>query len=162
MQPVLQTEDALLLYKGIHLKALDIINPESRSYARFALPAEYLQNYSPIRSISVSSDTRYLSIAGKLGFAHLSTISGRWRVLDPFEVGATGLMGGSPEDIPHVRGGMCWYGNLLLVGADFGESHEVTARCHSTNSRFGYTIVTPLAWVQHLGFIGRPWDHLYC
>src|SRR5277367_6589362 len=160
MHPVLQTEDALLLYKGIHLKALDIINPESRSYARFALPAEYLQDYSPIRSISVSSDTRYLSIAGKLGFAHLSTISGRWRVLDPFEVGATGLTG---EDVPHVRGGMCWYGNLLLVGADFGETHEVTAPCHSTiNSRFGYTIVTPLVWARGHGFIGRRWDHLYC
>lgn len=30
------------------------------------------------------------------------------------------------EDIPQVRGGMCWYGNVFLVGADFGESHEVT------------------------------------
>jgi hypothetical protein len=30
------------------------------------------------------------------------------------------------EDIPLVRGGMCWYGNVFLVGADFGEKHEVT------------------------------------
>lgn len=109
----------------MHLTALDIINPESRSYARFALPIEYPQDYSPIRSISVSSDTRYVSVAAKLGFAHLSTISGRWRVLDPFEVSATGLTGGNSDDMPHVRGGMCWYGNLLLVGADFGEAHEV-------------------------------------
>jgi hypothetical protein len=57
---------------------------------------------------------------------------------------------------------MCWYGNLLLVGADFGESHEVTAPCHSTNFRFGYTIVMPLVWARRHGFIERRWDHLYC
>lgn len=80
-------------------------------------------DYSPIRSVSVSSDTRYISVAGKLGFAHLSTSSGRWRVLDTMEADSTDVT--AFEDIPQVRGSMCWYGNVFIVGADFGESHEV-------------------------------------
>jgi hypothetical protein len=119
----LQTEDSLLLYKGLHQSALDIINPESRSFARISISSEYLLDHSPIRAVSVSSDTRFLSVAGKIGFAHLSTSSGRWRVLDTMEVDSTAVA--AYEDIPLVRGGMCWYGNVFLVGADFGENHEV-------------------------------------
>jgi hypothetical protein len=104
---------------------LDIINPEAPSYTRLALPAEYAQNYSPIRCVSLSADTRYVSIAGRVGFAHLSTNSGRWRVLETFE-GPSDVQV-TPDDIPHVRGGMCWYGNVLLVGGDFGDSHQVSA-----------------------------------
>lgn len=125
-QPILQTEDGILLYRGIRQSALDIINPEAPSYARLAIPSEYLQDYSPIRCVSVSADTRYLSIAGKAGFAHLSTNSGRWRILETFEDISDGVAG--REDIPLVRGGMCWYGNVLLVGADFGDSHQVALR----------------------------------
>lgn len=88
------------------------------------MPIEYLQEHSPIRSVSVSADTRYLSIAGRTGFAHLSATSGRWRVLNPFE-GPPSDPASNFEDIPQVRGGMCWYGNVLMVGADFGDSHEV-------------------------------------
>jgi hypothetical protein len=73
--------------------------------------------------VSVSSDTRYIAVAGKLGFAHLSTSSGRWRALESMEGISSGL--NDLEQIPHVRGGMCWYGGVLLVGADFGDSHEV-------------------------------------
>jgi CRISPR/Cas system-associated protein endoribonuclease Cas2 len=102
---------------------LDIINPESRNFARVAISPEYLLDYSPIRSVSVSSDTRYISVAGKIGFAHLSTTSGRWRVLDTMEADTKDVS--TYEDIPQVRGGMCWYGNVFLVGADYGESHEV-------------------------------------
>jgi hypothetical protein len=28
-------------------------------------------------------------------------------------------------DVPHVRGGMCWYGNILLIAGDFGDHHQV-------------------------------------
>jgi hypothetical protein len=62
-------------------------------------------------------------VAGKIGFAHLSTTSGRWRILDTMEVDTRDMS--TYEDIPQVRGGMCWFGNVFLVGADFGESHEV-------------------------------------
>lgn len=34
------------------------------------------------------------------------------------------------ENIPQVRGGMCWYGTIFIVGADFGESHEVSYPRH--------------------------------
>lgn len=126
-QPLLQNEDGVLLYRGIRQRALDIINPEAPSYARLPMPSEYLQDYSPIRSISVSADTRYLSVAGRVGFAHLSTNSGRWRILETFDDTSDDVA--SPEDnIPLVRGGMCWYDNVLLVGADFGDSHQVTLR----------------------------------
>jgi hypothetical protein len=119
----LQTEDSVLLYKGLNQKVLDIINPESRNYTRLALPSEYVFDYSPIRSVSISGDIRYLSIAGKVGFAHVSTASGRWRILESLDLQPD--ISGNSEDIPHIRGGMCWYGNILLIGGDFGDSHEV-------------------------------------
>ena len=102
----------------------DIINPESRSFSRLAMPHEYLHENAPIRYVSVSSDARYLSIAGKFGFAHLSTSSNRWRTLEGLE----DFIDSTSSDVPHIRGGMCWYNNLLLVGADFGETHEVYPR----------------------------------
>ena len=123
-RPLLQTEDSLILYRGLDQTALDIINPESRTYARLALPSGHSLDYSHVRSVSISSDTRYVSVAGKIGFAHLSTSSGRWRILESFEE-MTSDPNDNLEHIPHVRGGMCWYGNILLVGADFTDSHEV-------------------------------------
>ena len=108
---------------------MDIINPDAPSYARLVLPSEYLQDYSPIRSASVSADTRFVAIAGKVGFAHLSTTSGRWRVLEIFEDSSDFTT--SSEDIPHIRGGMCWYGNVLLVGGEFGDSHQVLLLVHA-------------------------------
>jgi RAB6A-GEF complex partner protein 1 len=113
----------MLLYNGFHQRALDIINPESRTFSRLGIAAEYAQDYFPIRLVSVSPDTRYIAVAGKLGFAHLSTSSGRWRTLESLEGISSGLS--DLEQIPHVRGGMCWYGGVLLVGADFGDSHDV-------------------------------------
>jgi RAB6A-GEF complex partner protein 1 len=122
--PLLHSDQGLHLYRGFDQSALDIINPESRSFARFQWPSEYIQEYSPLRLMTISSDGRYLSIAAKIGFAHLSTTSGRWRVLETFE-GMSPDVPGEVEHVPHVRGGMCWYGNILLVGAVFGDSNEV-------------------------------------
>jgi hypothetical protein len=103
------------------------------------MPSGYNLDYSHIRSVSVSTDTRYISVAGKIGFAHLSTSSGRWRVLETFE-GFASDSTDNLQHIPHVRGGMCWYGNILLVGADFAQSHEVISPSRPLNSRYGFTI----------------------
>ena len=111
-----------MLYRGFQQKALDIINPEFKSYTLLAMPSDYLLDYSPVRFLSVSSHTRYVAIAGTFGFSHVSTASSRWRTLDSLDPSS---LIGNPEDIPHVRGGLCWHDNILLVAADFGESHEV-------------------------------------
>jgi hypothetical protein len=87
------------------------------------MPHEYLHENAPVRYVSVSSDARYLSIAGKFGFSHLSTASNRWRILEDPET----FIDTSNGDVPHVRGGMVWYNNLLLIGADLGETHEVSS-----------------------------------
>jgi len=113
-----------MVYRGLVQRASDVINPESKAFSRFPLLPDYEQEESPLRCISVSPDGRYVSVAGKVGFAHLSTISGRWRVMDTMEPA-------SPESIYQrdaalqVKGGMCWYGNLLFLSTDLGESHEV-------------------------------------
>jgi hypothetical protein len=112
------------MYRGLNQSALDIINPESRSYTRLALPTGYDLQHSHVRSVSISSDTRYISVASKVGFAHLSTTSGRWRTLESFN-GITPPLEDNLENVPQVRGGMCWYRNILLVGAEFAEKHEV-------------------------------------
>src|SRR5579859_4530521 len=88
------------------------------------MPSGYHIEYSPIRAVSVSSDTRYISVAGKVGFAHLSTSSARWRILDLSDETSSEPPEGQ-QNIPHTRGGMCWYGGILLIGADFGDTHEV-------------------------------------
>lgn len=102
---------------------LDIINPESTAFSRIALPSEFFQNNSIVRLISLSADARYISLAGSSGFAHLSTATGRWRSLDTFDKSSD--ITETAEDVPHVRGGMCWYGNILLIAGDFGEHHDV-------------------------------------
>lgn len=119
------------------------------------MPTEYLQDYSPIRSISVSADTRYLSIAGKAGFAHLSTNSGRWRVLETFESSSDVPV--TPGDIPHVRGGMCWFGNVLLVGADFGDSHQVLNKNLNLNDSLGSSL-PPQRNKYEPDLMAPPWD----
>jgi hypothetical protein len=131
------------LYRGLDQSALDIINPESRNYARLTLPAGQNLDYSQIRTVSVSSDTRYISVAGKTGFAHLSTTSGRWRILEPFD-GVTSDLNDALDHVPRVRGGMCWYGNILLVAASFAESNEVHLQKTCVETRSVYTIATLL------------------
>jgi hypothetical protein len=56
-------------------------------------------------------------------FAHLSTATGRWRSLDTLDQSLEAEE--TFDDIPHVRGGMCWYGNILLIAGEFGDKHEV-------------------------------------
>jgi RAB6A-GEF complex partner protein 1 len=124
-RPLLLADDSLLLYKGYRQNASDIINPESRNFARIPLPPGCPREYLPLRSVSVSSDVRYISVAAKIGFSHFSTVSGRWRTLDHED--EDGDLAGIPS-IPCVRGGMCWFDNLLIVGADIGDSHEVSYR----------------------------------
>jgi hypothetical protein len=116
-------EDQLLLFKGTNQKVLDIINPETSGFSRIALPSDFFLENSAVRLISVSADARYISLAGSSGFAHLSTATGRWRSLDILDQSLEAEE--TFDDIPHVRGGMCWYGNILLIGGEFGDKHEV-------------------------------------
>jgi len=113
-----------LLYKGARQSPSDVINPESRVFARLQFPTDYGADITPLRCVSVSSDTRYVSLAAKVGFAHLSTVTGRWRTLDLLH-GITSDDTSVLESIPHIKGGMYWYGSLLIIGADFGPNHEV-------------------------------------
>jgi hypothetical protein len=66
----------------------------------------------------VSQDGRYVAIAGKRGLAHYSVNSGRWKVFEDSKV----------ENSFAVRGGMCWYGHLLIAAIDRDGSYEVSLR----------------------------------
>jgi len=135
-QPVLQLEEQLLLYKGTTQKVLDIINPEASSFSRIPLPSDFFRENSSVRFVSVSADVRYISLAGSSGFAHLSTATGRWRLLETVDESSD--LSGVADDVPHVRGGMCWYGNILLIAGDFGDHHEVVFHFDSAEIRFAF------------------------
>jgi hypothetical protein len=112
-----------MVYKGQVQVAADVINSESRAFTRFRfLPVH--ENEESLRYVSVSPDGRYVSIAGKSGFAHLSTMTGRWRVLEILDTSAV-ESAFTLDSVPHVKGGMCWFGDLLILGAEVDGSHEV-------------------------------------
>jgi len=117
-------------------KVLDILNPEASSFSRIPLPSDFFQENSIVKLVSISADARYVSLAGSSGFAHLSTATGRWRLLDTLDESSD--LSEVADEVPHVRGGMCWYGNVLLIAGDFGDHHEVIFCFECTEIRFGF------------------------
>lgn len=80
----------------------------------------YITDHWPIRYSSISSDGKFIAVAGRRGFAHYNTFSNRWK-----------LFGNQQQEQSFlVRGGMVWYKNLLLVacetsGTTGGKNYEV-------------------------------------
>ncbi|KAL1883885.1 hypothetical protein VTK73DRAFT_7673 [Phialemonium thermophilum] len=112
---VLQTASSVMVYRGYDLPDLTSISAEPFLWHTTRLPAMYLLKQWPIRCTVTSPDGRYIAVAGRRGLAHYSVSSGRWRTFRNEDA----------ENEFQVRGGMCWYQNILVVAVEVGRTHEL-------------------------------------
>lgn len=105
---VLQSTSSIMVYRGYDLPDLTSISAEPSLWHTTRIPGVYLLNQWPIRCTAISPDGRYVAVAGKRGLAHYSVNSGRWKT---FSSEAT-------ENEFQVRGGMCWYQNILVAAVE--------------------------------------------
>ncbi|CAK7203956.1 WD40 repeat protein [Sporothrix eucalyptigena] len=120
---VLHTNQNIMVYRGYDLPDLTTISAEPSLWHTARIPATYLVNQWPIRCTVISSDGRYVAVAGRRGLAHYSIASGRWRTFSNTAM----------ENEFAVRGGMCWYQNILVAAVEVGRKYEL--RLYSRDSQ---------------------------
>ncbi|KKY27113.1 hypothetical protein UCRPC4_g01247 [Phaeomoniella chlamydospora] len=125
VRALLQTPSEVVIYRGHDLPDLTTISGEASLWHHAQYPPTYVHNQWPIRSCVISQDGRYVAIAGRRGLAHYSLQSGRWKTFsDP-----------TVENSFAVRGGMCWYGHVLIVAAETDTAYEL--RLYSRDAELG-------------------------
>lgn len=112
---VLQTTSSVMVYRGYDLPDLTSISAEPFLWHTARIPATYLLNQWPIRCTVISPDGRYVAVAGRRGLAHYSISSGRWKTF------ANEIV----ENEFQVRGGMCWYQNILVAAVEANRTYEL-------------------------------------
>lgn len=112
---VLLANSDLMIYSGYDLPHDATISADPTLWHHAQVPAPYAVNHLPLRCVVISSDGRYVAIAGRRGLAHYSVTSGRWKTFDDVQV----------ENAFVVRGGMCWYHHILIAAVETDENHEV-------------------------------------
>lgn len=112
---VLQSNSSVMVYRGYDLPDLTSISAEPGLWHTARIPASYLMNNWPIRCTAISSDGRYVAVAGRRGLAHYSVNSGRWKT----------FANADAENEFHVKGGMCWYQNILVAALEANRSFEL-------------------------------------
>lgn len=112
---MLLTTSSLMMFRGYELPTLTTISADASLWHHIQIPPTYLANQSPIRCAVISSDGRYVAIAGRRGLAHHSVASGRWKTFNDIET----------ENAFVVRGGMCWYLHILIAAVETDETYEV-------------------------------------
>ncbi|ETS87709.1 hypothetical protein PFICI_01537 [Pestalotiopsis fici W106-1] len=112
---VLQTSSSVMVYRGYDLPDLTSISAEPFLWHTARIPSNYLLNQWPIRCTVISSDGRYVAVAGRRGLAHYSINSGRWKT----------FANDDAENEFSVRGGMCWYQHILVAAVEANRSYEL-------------------------------------
>ncbi|KAI0136289.1 RIC1-domain-containing protein [Xylariales sp. AK1849] len=112
---VLQSSSSVMVYRGYDLPDLTSISAEPFLWHTARIPSNYLLNQWPIKCTVVSSDGRYVAVAGRRGLAHYSINSGRWKTF------ANEVM----ENEFQIRGGMCWYQHILVAAVEANRSYEL-------------------------------------
>ncbi|KAF2484451.1 RIC1-domain-containing protein [Neohortaea acidophila] len=102
---LLVTSDHVKIYKGHDAPDATTATSEPWLWKSVQIPASYLLSQWPIKSAVVSSDGKYIAVAGRRGLVHYSVSSGRWRVFDDL----------AAEQEFSIRGGMCWFRHFLLA-----------------------------------------------
>ncbi|KAK3337299.1 RIC1-domain-containing protein [Cercophora scortea] len=112
---VLQSTSSVMIYRGYDLPDLTSISAEPCLWHTARIPALYLSNQWPIKCTAISTDGRYVAVAGRRGLAHYSINSGRWKTF------ANQAM----ENEFQVRGGLCWYQNILVAAVEANKVFEL-------------------------------------
>jgi len=113
---MLHTSSGFMVYRGYQMPDLLTIAADISLWQFIKTPAGYLADQGPIRFAVMSSDGRYLAIAGQRGLAHYSFQSGRWRTFEDV----------TEQNSFAVRGGMCWHHHILIAATDGADGHEVS------------------------------------
>jgi hypothetical protein len=114
---LLLTHTGFMIYRGYDLPDLGTSSLDNGLWHHVQIPANYLHHQWPIRSAAISSDGRYVAVAGRRGLAHYSVTSGRWKTFDD----------PSMEDEFTVRGGMCWHQHVLIAAVESTDAFQVGA-----------------------------------
>ncbi|KAF2433891.1 RIC1-domain-containing protein [Tothia fuscella] len=112
---LMQTNTGFMIYRGYDLPDLTALSSEIGLWHHVQVPSTYLIHQWPIRSAVISSDSRYVAIAGRRGLAHYSVNSGRWKMFDDPHA----------ENEFTVRGGMCWHQHVLIAAVECNDSFEI-------------------------------------
>ncbi|ORY97505.1 RIC1-domain-containing protein [Syncephalastrum racemosum] len=137
---LLQTDDRVLVYNyggDYQENNTTTIDPDAVMWTQVLYPPMYITDHWPIRYSSISSDGKFIAVAGRRGFAHYNTFSNRWK-----------LFGNQQQEQSFlVRGGMVWYKNLLLVacetsGTTAGKNYEVRVYNRDNNLDNAYILHT--------------------
>ena len=132
---LLQTHAGFMIYRGYDLPDIGSLSLENGLWHNVQIPAAYLHTQWPIRSAVISTDGRYVAVAGRRGLAHYSVTSGRWKTFDD----------PSMEDLFTVRGGMCWYQHVLIAAVESNDGFQVRVALsyHSTSAYISRSAFIP-------------------
>lgn len=143
---VLQSSTSIMVYRGYDLPDLTSISAEPFLWHTTRIPSNYLLNQWPIRCTVISSDGRYVAVAGRRGLAHYSVNSGRWKTFTNTTM----------ENEFQVRGGMCWYQHILVAAVEANRSYELRlysreAALDSSNVMFKQQVPAPIVLITPSG-----------
>lgn len=123
---LLQTSSGLIVYQGEQMPDHMTITADASLWHHIELPSFYMAEQWPLRASVISSDRRYLAIAGQRGLAHYSVQSGRWRTFTDID----------EQNDFIVRGGMCWHHHVLIAAVETSTgSHEVCSPFNLDNDK---------------------------
>ena len=142
VRALLQTSTELLLYRGHDLPDLTSIANDASLWHHAHYPTGYLNSQAPIRLSAVSPDGRYIAIAGRRGLAHYSVASGRWKTFNSPTI----------ENSFAVRGGMTWFGHVLVVATESAQGYDV--RLYSRDIELGRNALWQERFASPVVFIG--------
>ncbi|CAD6503818.1 BgTH12-05563 [Blumeria graminis f. sp. triticale] len=112
---LLQTNSTIALFRGYDLSDLSTISTDPSLWHVAQIPSSYLHDQWPMRCSVISPDGRYIAVAGRRGLAHYSVFSGKWKTFVDEDV----------ENEFQVRGGMCWYQNILVAAIEYGNIYQL-------------------------------------
>lgn len=110
---MLQTTSSIMVYQGYDVPDMTSISAEASLWHVAQIPPSYLVDQWPMRCSVISSDGRYVAVAGRRGLAHYSVNSGRWKT----------FVNESMENEFQVRGGMCWHRHILVAAIEAGGAY---------------------------------------
>lgn len=112
---LLHASNCVILYKGHDVADLTALPSDVSLWQTIQVPNVYLASQWPIKLAVVSSDGKYVAVAGRRGLAHYSVASGRWKTFDDPVA----------EDDFAVRGGMCWHQHFAIAAVEAGKRYQV-------------------------------------
>lgn len=111
----LQMDDRVMVYRGADQPDMSVINPESDVWQHIHIPNVYIAANWPIRYASISSDGRFIAVAGRRGLTHYSAASGRWKLFAQER----------EERAFTVRGGLLWFHHVLIAAVQVDSKYQI-------------------------------------